>query len=295
MIRWPRRRAGRILLVVGVIALIGIVFLGIRVWQVRTTTAIAHIGSLAVEHHLMPDDLAALAPVQADFGVAGGGDMFLQTGKGLVEVAPGGSMSIVHGPGAPALTSLAIGGDDAMLTVAADYLGALNTQGVPVLGRPLPYPGARVAPSVRPGEVYLFSRVPGGYRAYRFRESGTFQKLFQFDAAIVSIADTKDALYVATGTMVVRMARTGGDLVFRVPEDDRSTISSIAVSADGILFVATEDSIYAVIGKGALTIVNDSGGEIRWRNDALHVLDRRRSLFYSVRPATLAMFDRKAA
>jgi hypothetical protein len=296
MIRWPKRRRGRILAVAGAILLAGIVLVAIQAWQLRPATRIAHPESLAVQYHLMPDRLAALAPVQPDFGVAGGGDMFLQTGQGLVEVAPDGATSMVHEPGAPVLTSLAIGEDDAMLTIAADYLGKLNAQGIPVLGRPMPYPGARVAPSVRPGEGYLFSPVAQGYRAYRFREIGTYRKLFHVRVPIVSIADTKDALYVATGRTVVRMAKAGGDLVFRIPDDDReSAISSIAVSADGLLFVATGERIYAVIGSGALTIVNDSGGEIRWRNDALYVLDRRRGLLYSVRPATRAMFDRAAA
>jgi len=284
------------LAILGSVMLGAVVIVGVTTWQVRRSTAITRLGTLAITYYLPPDGLAALAPVQPDFGVAGSGDIFLQTGKGLVDVAPDGETSLVHAPGRPALTSLAIGADDAMLTVAGDYLGNLNANGVPVLGAPLPYPGARVAPSARPGIVYLFCRVPWGWRAYRFFESGTFQKLFQFDVPIVSIADTKDALYVASARLVVKVSKSGGEMVFRLPGDQPKTaITSIAASADGLLFVATRDSIYVAVGKGALTIVNDSGGEIRWRDGALYVHDPQRRLLYAIKPATAAMFDRKTA
>lgn len=290
------RRVKWLLAILGSALLVAVVILGVTTWQIRRSTAVTRLGALAITYYLPPDGLTALGPVQPDFGVAGSGDIFLQTGKGLVDVAPDGAMSLVRAPGRPAITSLAIGADDAMLTIAGDYLGNLNAQGVPVLGAPLPYPGARVAASARPGMVYLFCRVPWGWRAYRFFESGTFQKLYQFDVPVVSIADTKDALYIASARLVVKVSKSGGEMVFRLPDDQPKTaITSIAAGADGLLFVATAASIYAVAGHGALTIVNDSGGEIRWRNGALYVHDPQRRLLYAVKPATAAMFDRKTA
>jgi hypothetical protein len=156
----------------------------------------------------------------------------------------------------------------------------------------LPYDQARVAPSVRPGVVYLFGGAPqGAQRLYRFTDAGTLNVLLDSPEPIVAAADTAQDVYAATPRMVVKLGDTAPEAVFRAPDDPAwGPIVSIAAAPDGLLFVSTPKRVYAVFRRRAVSIVNDSGGSLRLSGQSLYVLDRGRGLLYALSPASPAMF-----
>jgi len=56
------------------------------------------------------------------------------------------------------------------------------------------------------------------------------------------------------------------------------------------VFIATADRVYAALAGNAVSIVNDSGGALRWRDGRLYVLDPIRRLVYALSPADRTMF-----
>lgn len=281
-----------------VLLALGVALAGAAAWatvqflRIRAQTPIEHLASLRVAYLVAPERYAELGPLGPDYGIAAGGDAFVRSPHGLVEITPGGAASRVDPQGSPKIDSLAIGADNSLLTVADGFLGTLGDDGVPVAGVPLPYAGARLAPSAAPGSVYLFGPSSTGHRLYRFFEDGKYRILLQADAPIRAVSDTRDSLFIASDRAVVRLSTEGQTLVFRLPEDaDPGPIVSIAARDDKLLFVATASRVFAVIGGEALSIVNDSGGQLRLSGESLFVLDDKRGLFYRLAPATQRMFE----
>jgi hypothetical protein len=256
------------------------------------TADLTHLGSLRLDVRLSPPEFATVAPTADDFGVASDGGVFLSSGRGVVEVEPGDRPGLVLGAAETGPDSLAVGADDAMPTIAKGFLGVLGDDGQPVAGVPMLCDQQRVAPSARPGAFYLLCNKDGQGFVYRFLSAGTVEKLFATDTPLVAVTDTPGDVYVATPHLVLKLGEGGSRIVFQSPSDATfPPIVSIAASSDGLLFIGTADRVYVSVGGSALSIVNDSGGSLRWRNDALYVLDRQRGMLYALSPATTAMFD----
>jgi hypothetical protein len=277
-------------IVLGLLAL-GAAFLAVDVLDDRAASAVAHLASLKLDIRLTPLSLRRLDRVGEDFGVNGSGDVFVSLGGGFGQVGAGGAgLRLAAAPGGT-ISSLALDSAGHMLAVSDGYLGVLTSNPKSLHALVLPYEGARLAPSVRPGAVYLFGGAGGHQRLYRFTDSGGLAVLLDSEEPLTAVADTATDVYVATARRVVRLDRDGVRTVFQAPDDPAwGPLVSIALGPDGLLFVSTPSQVYAVLKRRALSIVNDSGGALRVRGDALHVLDRRRGLLYALSPATAAMF-----
>lgn len=255
-------------------------------------TEISRLQGLKVSYRVTPDIWARLAPVVQDYGVTSAGRLFLQTAKGLVEIDHDGDTPALASADTT-ITSLAIGADDHAMTVAKGFLGVLQADGRPVLAGPSPYSGARVMPSSVAGAVFLISRSQRGWDVHRFQENGLTQWTAALDEEPVAVADTRSDLFVATPAHVLRISKSGPSVVFAAPRDPAfGSIVSAAVSADGTLYVATATRVFQVLAQGrAISIVNDSGGALRWRDGVLWVLDPNRKLVYALSPTGRTLLE----
>lgn len=266
----------------------------VHLLRVRDETALTHLAALRSEILLDPQTLRALPP-DRDFDVAGDGSVLFASAGRLYEVPAGGGDAAALRL-ASRLDGFAFDRGGALLTVAEGFLGRIDAEGQAaeghaVPGAPLPEGEARLSPSLRPGAVYLIVAHGEGSRLYRFFEDGGFQVLLDSARPLVAVADDRERVYAATATTIVRLTAERPELVFALPDaPDRAPIVSLAAAEDGTLLFSTADRLYAVRDRVAVSIVNDSGGALRVRDDRLYVLDARRALLYALSPMSAAMF-----
>lgn len=263
------------------------------VFVARSETRIVHADGLTATVLLGPADLDGLGALGDDFDIAQSNSAVLDAGRRLYEVdADSGGLTDLDLPKAP--DSFAFDNNDVMLTVSDGFLGMLNDSGTPVAGVPIPFANARLARSAQDGAVYLMGGKDGDYRLYRFLEDGRFQILLQSAAPLVAAADNKTGTYAATASLILRIASPQPVVMFKAPDEPGwGPILSLAAAPDGLLFFSTPKRIYALKGGIALSVVNNSGGILRLRGARLDVLDRGRRLFYTLAPASLALFTKE--
>jgi len=264
----------------------------------RGETALKHIGTLSVDYLLTPDEALSLQDLGQDFDVSSTGGVFLRSGTRLICAGrpPGERAPAVLDLRTQCPQSFAIDSRDTLLAVHEGFLAKLEENGDFADAIPLPFDNARLAHSIHDGAVYLFEGSEDDHRLYRFLEDGTFQILLKSDAPIVGVGDSGTDVYVATPSLVLRLAPGSPVCVFKAPDTAQwGPIVSLAVSPDsGLLFFSTSQRVYALQQGVALSIINNAGGTLRVRGDKLYVMDRKRHLLLAFSPASRAMFSKGA-
>jgi len=285
--QWPR--------VVGIALALGfcawLVSFAIQVAGAAKSLALSRLATLEVEYLLGPERLRAFHPLHRDFDIASDGSAVFGDGARLYALDKGSDVPVdLQLSDVP--SSFAFDPEGAMLTIDAGYLGRLDDQGRPLHAVPVVDPQARLAASVRAGSVYLIASGDRDSRLYRFLDDGSYQLLLQSDRALIDATDASDGVYAATARTIVKVQWPQPAIVFKAPDDPNwGAIRALAASDDGLLLFSTDDTIYALRDGVAVSIVNDSGGALRWRDGQLYVLDDRRHLLYALKPATMAMFE----
>jgi hypothetical protein len=268
----------------------------------RDQTAVATIGTAHVEQILGPRVFDGLGgPIGPDFGVTSAGAQ-----PPAVALSVGGVLRVEDSLDALPRTrkitvaasqpsSFALDTDGTMLAVADGYLGVLDQNGVVAHSLPLAFDGMRLAPSTRPGFIYLFGGANDDFRLYRLVADGTLQVVLQSKEPIVAAADNGDDIYAATPTRILRLKAGAPDILFKTPDDFAGPIRSLAVTDDGMVIFSTDAKVYALLGPNALSIVNDAGGFVRVREGALYVLDPARKLLFRLTPASSSLVEPAAA
>lgn len=265
------------------------VAMAVQIMRLREETSLTHLAGLQGEVLLDPAELRALAPLGADFDVAADGSVLFATAAGLHEAMPGGdTAAALRLPVTP--DSFAFDRGGALLVTADGFLGRIGADGHAVPGVPLPDGDARLLPSLRPGAVYLIVTHRGGGRLYRFLEDGRYQVLLESDRPLVAATDDREHVYAATADMIVRLAEPQPVVMFKAPGDEWPGIRSLAATDDGLLLFSTPEKVFVLRDGVALSIINDSGGDLRVRDGRLFVLDARRALLHSLSPASAGMF-----
>ena len=293
-----RKRKWKIILLLAlVVAGVGAVRASWIAMNERSRSQIAVIGTLSVDYIIDPTDARwRAAPFAEDFDVTSSSTIILKNGNYLYEAGPpfpGGPFSVIRVNGASP-DSFAVDTDDTLLTVAGGYFGMLDSSGTTVDAVPLPGEQMRLAHSALKGVIYLYGGAPGDYRLYSFAENGAFRILLQVEQPIVSVADSRESVYVATATRIFRLRHDHAELLLDMAGVNAGgPLSSVAVtSEDDVVFFSAGARVYALRGAGALSIVNNSGGALRLRGETLYVLDAARSLVYALHPATSALFQK---
>jgi hypothetical protein len=277
-----------------------VVVAAVAVWhnglEQQRLSAISAIGGANVTWLLRPGDLGAnQADPEAGYGVTSNRVAVFKAGPQLwvVTSSPEGSPRLdpVAHLGDEVPSSLALDVTGTMLTVSGRYLGMLDADGRPLHSVPLPYDGARLQPSVHQGAVYLISGAAGDQRLYRFIEDGTLQVVLETNEPIVAAADSADAIYGMTPTKIVRVRAGPAQVVFQTPKRDwDGPLMSLAVTQDGVVLFSTATRVYALLGRNAVSIVNNAGGYLLTRDEALYVFDARRQILFALSPASADLF-----
>ncbi len=259
---------------------------------------VAATGSARIDRLIGPSGFEAMGgDIGHDFAVSSRGDIVFSAGGELLVLHPsrgdaGRVDRVLVNDEQP--TSFTLDLDDTMFGIVAGYFGKQDASGR--FSRAIPQHGddGQLAPSSVEGTVYLFGPEDGDYRLYRFLSFGEIQVLLASSVPIVAVADRGGAVFVATETKILRLAQDTPDVLFHVPDDDfGGPIRSLAVSDDGVVFFSTDAMVHVLLASGSISVINNAGGELRWRGGALFVLDPNRQLLLRLTPASKALFTRR--
>jgi hypothetical protein len=258
------------------------------IWQAAAEAPATSVRALAgteITHLLTPGDLEdlALAPEPGQFDVTADGNVLLLSAGRIYEIesTPRSVVADALSGAAGKVDAFALDRGDAVITISAGYFGQIEADGLPSQGFPLPSPDMRVAASLARGNVYLFGgRGSSAQRLYALGSNGRIEILAELPDAIVAVADSHDAAYVATADALYRLTSKATEVRLRAGTAELGgPIVSVAASADDkTLFFATASQVFALRGDAAVTLVSNAGGALRWRDGRLFVWDRQRQL-----------------
>ncbi|HEX5727051.1 MAG TPA: hypothetical protein VFX98_16360, partial [Longimicrobiaceae bacterium] len=123
-----------------------------------------------------------------------------------------------------------------------------------------------------PGSVFLLSDHDGGVR-----------RVVRLDSPPVALSEGVDGYYLALeGGELIQVLGARKRLVFTFPRAARgafdrlgeSPIRSVAATDDPrLVFFSTRTTVYALVGGAAVPVTRGLGGQVRWRDGVLFVLD----------------------
>jgi hypothetical protein len=283
------RRSKALAWLLGTLALLA----GLVGWQAALEAPAASVRALAgveVTHILTADQLEelGLAPQSGQLEVSAAGNVLLLAGGEIyeVETSKGAVIAARVTAKSAAVQAFALDRADAVLTIANQHFGQIEQDSVPSQAFPLPSAGMRLAASATPGRVYLFGgRGLLARRIYLFDEDGKMLVLAELPEEVVAVADSREAVYAATiaGSIFRLTPKSAALRLAARSEELGGPIESLAVPEDdSALFFSTATQVYALRDPAALTLVNDVGGTLRWRDGRLYVWDARRSLLIAL-------------
>jgi hypothetical protein len=257
-------------------------------WEAASDAPATSVRALAgteVTHLLTPENLADLdlVPEAGQFDVTADGNVLLLSAGRIYEIesTPRSVTADAFSGAAGKVDAFALDRGDTLITISAGYFGQIEADGLPSQAFPLPSPDMQVAASLARGNVYLFGgRGSSAQRLYALGSNGRIEILAELPDAIVAVADSRDAAYVATADAIYRLTSKATEVRLRAGTAELGgPIVSVAASADDkTLFFATASQVFALRGDAAVTLVNNAGGAIRWRDGRLFVWDRQRQL-----------------
>jgi len=277
-------------------------YIGIRAvyyaHQERKQAELDILSTLSITYVIEPSDRRWQAARFAnDFDLTTLNGLVVQNGDHLFEVPqPFGQRVVMPVKiDGPAPESFAVDHDGTLLTIAGGYFGMLGEDGKTVDAVPLPKGDMHLAHSEAQGVIYLYGGENSDYRLYSFSENGSFRILLQTEEPITAVADNMNSIYVVTSDKILRIRENHITPVLRIDESDLGgPILSVAPSsADDVVFFSTSRQVFALYGGAAVSIINNSGGALRLREEWLYVLDPERSMLYAVSPATHELFREK--
>jgi hypothetical protein len=238
---------------------------------------------LRVDYILTPKRVERLPhPLGSGFDVAATGNIVIQAGGSLLELEadPDGLVADRFSSSAP--DNFTFDRGTTLLTITGQYFGQLDEAGKFSKAVPLPAQGMRLAPSTVGGAVYVFGGPSlTNRRVYAISAEGKLAVIAEVLAPVVAVADSSDAIYIATAREIFKVAEKSVNLVVRVPIST-GVIHSLAVCPDNhLLFFSTRDRVYAMQGLAAIAIVKNVGGALRLHDGTLYLWDARRHLLLS--------------
>lgn len=266
-----------------VLAILTILVAGLAALDLRATRVSVAEG-LDLRIQATPSAVARLGLVKTDFDIDGQGTAFFAPSSGGLGAIDASGRPHRHGLDGKPLTSLALDQRGDLLTIAGGFLGRINADGSVLQAAPLPYDDARLSRSVHGGAILLYGSYGGQWGLYRFWENGRFDSLLASPERIVAATDTGSAVYLATPGTIVRLGGDGARTLFRGPASaDWGPITSLAVTLDGQVLFATPAKLWVLTRSGlAASLINDAGGQIRFRDGRIHLFDPRRRLLLSI-------------
>lgn len=245
--------------------------------------------------HLAPPDVEKLeGKLLAAFDVSAGGHFLLG-----VEGKEGGRNLIVPEAGLrllsaddPLLETFCRLPGGALIAIRNGHLARLDGERlVEEVG--LPGKGMGLAPASTNDRFFLFGgEGPTARLVFEVLEGRKYRKLVEAPGAVGAVAEVGDTLYLAVGTQVVGVPRDSPATTPYEAPPKTPAISSLASDPEArILYIATPDGVTALRRGKALGILAGCGGEIRFRNGSLFVLDPRRDLLVELKEVSKLLLD----
>jgi hypothetical protein len=252
-------------------------------------TAVRVLEDTEVTHLLTPSQLQALElqPRPGELDVTAAGNILMLSAGQIHEIEKTDRSIVADRKGKPPgnIESFALDRGNAVLTIAAQHFGQLEDDGSSSQAFPLPSPDMKIAASAIAGHVYLFGGTgASARRLYALDEDGGIDIIAELPDPIVAVADSLVAVYVATTDVIYRLTPKNAVIRLSVkPETLGGPLYSLAASEDDkTLFFSTASQVFALQGSGAITLVDNAGGTLRWRTNRLFVWDHHRRLIFTL-------------
>jgi hypothetical protein len=199
----------------------------------------------------------------------------LSTGDKLCLLGWGGISQLGNKIEGNPVSSFAFTKDSLLMAIRNDVLCHLNSKGdLDTLVR-LPRPNMGIAAGKE--VMYLFDqyREDKQYRLYGFAKGGKYKQLLVSPKPITTVVEMTDSLYLAIGSGVFSYSPKTKALNLVAGFQKESEIRSMAVdSKDGILYIATQEGIYALRDNSLVYVTGDfGGGIIRYFNGGLVIFN----------------------
>jgi hypothetical protein len=187
----------------------------------------------------------------------------LSTGNTIYLLGWGGMSQLgkkIEGHG---INSFAYTKDGLLMAVKNNILCYMNDRGI--LDTIVQLPKANMGMAAGKDVIYLFDQIRNDnqYKLYAFAKKGKYKQLLVSPKPITSVAEMSDSLYLAIGSGVYSYSPKDHKLNLTAGFQKDSEIRSMTVdSVNNILYIATQDGIYAHQNNSLVFVTNDFGGGI---------------------------------
>jgi hypothetical protein len=172
------------------------------------------------------------------------------------------------------ITSYAFTPDSLLMIIRNNELCGFDSLGN--LSRLFTLPGEEMGISAGKYVMYAYNRtkVQANHAIYVIARGGKYSKLVEVPAAINSVIEMNNSILFATGNAVLCYDLRNKVLkaLTALPKDKE--VKSIAVnSSSNMIYLSTENSIYALKDSSAVVITEEFGGVLWYYNDGLLVFN----------------------
>jgi hypothetical protein len=164
------------------------------------------------------------------------------------------------------ISSYAYTTDGLLMAVKNNVLCYMNGKGI--LDTIVQLPNANMGLAAGKNVMYLFDQIRNDnkYKLFAFAKKGKYKQLLVSPKPITTVAEMSDSLYVAIGNGVYSLSPNparAGSLKLVAGFQKESEIRSMTVdSVNNILYIATQDAIYARQNNNLVYVTGDFGGGI---------------------------------
>jgi len=151
--------------------------------------------------------------------------------------------------------------DGLLMAVKKNVLYHMNDKGI--LDTLVQLPQANMGIAAGKEVIYLFDqyRDDRQYKLYAFAKGGKYKQLLVSPKPITTVVEMSDSLYLAIGSGVFSFSAKDNKLNLVAGFQKESEIRSMTVdSTSNILYIATQDGIYAHQNNSLVYVTGDFGG-----------------------------------
>lgn len=187
----------------------------------------------------------------------------LSTGNKIYLLGWGGVTQLGKEIESKVINSYAYTKDGLLMAVKNDRLCCMNNKGI--LDTIVQLPKANMGLAAGKDVMYLFDQIRNDnqYKLYAFAKGGKYKQLLVSPKPITTAVEMNDSLYLAIGSGVFSYSSVTNKLNLVAGFQKESEIRSMTVdSVNSILYIATQDGIYARQNNSLVYVTGDFGGGI---------------------------------
>jgi hypothetical protein len=199
----------------------------------------------------------------------------LSTGKTVYLLGWGGISKLGKDVEGSSINSYAYSKDGLLMAVKSNVLFYMNDQGK--LDTLVQLPKANMGISAGRDVIYLFdqNRDDKPHKLYAFAKGGKYKQLLVSPKPITTVVEMNDSIYMAIGSGVFSLSPNNNAMNLVAGFQKESEIRSMTVdSVNSILYIATQEGIYALQDRSLVYVTGDfGGGMIKYFNNGLVIFN----------------------